>query len=412
MGMHIRPQQAPLFSLAMRQAIEVLQMPLQELSQWLKLQIEQNPALECKDEIKTELPSRTAANYENFIRPPSLFEFLMQQARNCFRGMELDIAEWIIGNLDERGFFVCPQTTKYSKEDLTLVLQTVQSFDPPGIAALNLKESLLIQLIRKGKKESLSYKIVESYFDDLLHHRISNMAKKMRCSCRQIKELIHRDLFPLNLQPAAGFNTAPTLWAIPDVFIENREGSWNIEMNHQELPSLELSLNFLKHFHSSHLSEEEKATMRRCLTSAKWLIRIVGRRKQTLLQIIDFILKKQVAFFKGEQSQFIPCSLDEIAQFLGLHKSTISRAIYEKSLCCPQGVFPLKRFISASTVQHSNHYAKELLTKFIKTENKRRPLSDQELSEKLRAENIPCSRRTIAKYRRFLNIPASSYRKL
>lgn len=406
--MNAQQSQTPLFSLAMRQAVEVLQMPLQELAQWLKMQVEQNPALECKDEIKKPY----STYLDNLVQPPSLFEFLMEQARNYFRGRELEIAEFIIGNLDERGFFVCPNASDYSKEELTPILRTVRSFDPPGIAAGNLKESLLIQLARKGKEETLSFKIVEVHFDDLLHHRLSYIAKKMRCSASQIKECVHKDLFSLNLQPAAGFDRAPTLLTIPDVIVENREGSWAIEINHQELPPLELSLNFLKHLRSPQLSLEEKINMRRCLASAKWLMRILGRRKQTLIQIVDYILKKQAAFFRGEQAQFVPCSISELSQVLELHPSTIARALYEKHLSCPQGFFPLKRFITFSTVQNSNQFAKELLLKFIKTEDKRRPLSDQELSERLNAESIPCSRRTIAKYRQLLHIPPSAYRKL
>ncbi|HSX04830.1 MAG TPA: RNA polymerase factor sigma-54 [Rhabdochlamydiaceae bacterium] len=413
---NIKQNQKLVFSLAMRQALEVLQMPLQELSIWLKMQVEQNPALELKDEIADEgsIRKNHSIAYDNFIKPPSLFEFLMQQARNCFRGEDLSIAEFIIGNLDQRGFFSIKNMNGelFSKEKAQIILRTIQSFDPPGIAAADLKESLLIQLIRKGKGDTLSFKIVNECFDDLLHHRISLISKVVKCTSKEIKELIQKDLFPLNLQPGAEFDQQHTLPIIPDIILENQEGKWLVEVNRKELPAIELSLNFLKHSNSPHLSNEEKVCMRRSLASGKWLMRILGRRHQTLKQIAAILLTKHAAFFSGEYHQFSPCTLEEISQLLGMHKSTIARAIYEKYLYCPQGLFPLKRFITSSTFQNPLHSAKDLLLKFIKTEDKARPLSDEELSQKLNAQNIPCSRRTIAKYRQTLNIPPSSHRKL
>ncbi len=346
---------------------------------------------------------------ENLVKVPSLFEFLMEQARNCLRDEELSIAEWIIGNLDKRGFFAMGPVSEYPKEKIEQILKIVQSFDPPGIAAADLRESLLLQLIRKGKETQLSFRIVHDFFDDLLQHRISHIAKKIKSPPKQVKELIQKDLSSLNLQPSSGFAEEVSTTIIPDIILENHGGKWFIEINKRQLPALEISLNFLKHLDSPILTSSEKTGMRGSLASGKWLIRILGRRRQILSQITTALLAKQVSFFNGEHTQFTPCTVEEIAQLLGMHKSTIARAIYEKYLFCPQGLFPLKSFITSSTNQQR---AKDLLLQLIKTENREKPLSDLELALKLKAQNIPCSRRTISKYRQSLKIPSSVYRKL
>lgn len=407
----IRWNQKLLFSAAMRQALLVMQMPLLDLAEWLQTEIEQNPALELREkEFNSKNNYLTNSPFqEQFAKPLSLYESLIHQASLTFRGEELALAHSLIGNLDEKGFLSREILLAYPEEKREHVVRIIQSFDPPGVAAFDLRHSLLIQLHRQGKEESLAFELINHHFDDLIHHRLSTLSKLIKRPKRQIQEAIKKDLCSLNLQPSSCFDLQQTEFLIPDILITNEEGKWSVEINRDPLPVFGLSASFTQPL--GLFSAEEKEMVRGFVASGKWLMRTLSKRHETLKKIAYFLLKKRESYFNGEEDSWAPLPMKELSIALGMHESTLARALYKKNLFCPRGLFPFKYFFTSREKVISRQGIQELLLQLIEKENKARPLSDQELADKIAAVHIPCSRRTVTKYRKGLNIPSSNHRK-
>lgn len=324
----------------------------------------------------------------------------------------LSRAQQIIGNLDEKGFLNLDLELPYPNEEIKKVISIIQTFEPAGIAACDLRHSLLLQLHRQGKEDTLAFQIINQYFNDLLHHRFSALSKKLKCSTSDVKEAIQKDLSSLNLQPAKNFFHERPELLIPDITLENEEGKWIIEINKKCLPAFDLSPSFAKHLHIPAIQEDEKAVLRGFMAKGKWLKRTLKRRHEVLTQIVQFLLKREPLFFSGEQVELRPLPLRDLCKELRMHESTVARALYKKNLFCPRGLLPLKLFFTATGKSNMAQSAKERLLQLIQNENKSNPFSDQELSDKIVEGNFPCSRRTVAKYRRELNIPGSNARKI
>ena len=384
-------QQTGLFmTFGMQQALHALQLPVLELADWVKTEIENNPLLEFTGPASYNKPQLNIPYGHS-----SLFEHLMEQARLTFSSSEeLSLAELIIGNLDEKGFL---QT---NFEDLTgnFVLEKIQTFDPPGIAALNHRHSLLLQLALLEKQKSLAYRIIDEYYEDFLHNRIPILQKALGCTLEEIENAIQKDIRSLNLNPGAPFRDTPTISICPDLYLQDQQ----IEVNEEPIPAFKIA------------SHEENAFWHSYLQSAKWLVHILERRKKTLHSIGTLLIKKQRDYFTGEKNTPNPLTIGEIARELNLHESTISRAIADKYISCSQGLLPLRDFFSHCAHSKNSPDGQELKAKLvdlIENENKERPLSDEALTGRLRKEGFSCARRTIAKYRQTLNIPHASLRR-
>jgi RNA polymerase sigma-54 factor len=423
-------QQRLLMTTSMQQAIYVMQLPILELSEWIKNEIENNPVLEIQlpewdtRESFATLKSKKQNGekfqakelLENLIPTPiSLFDHLMAQARCHFEEpSDLNLAQWIIGHLDEKGFLTTSLeelATFASQEKLKKVLTAIQTFDPPGIGASNLQESLLIQLQFKNKQATAAYRIIASHFEDLLHNRLVKISKQLNLPLEKVSQAIAGDIIPLDLNPGTPFVSHYARIIVPDLFLLCVDETWKIEVNHSFLPDFQLALSYRKAVEC--LTPDEQAYLRRHLSSGKWLKQIVEKRKMTLLKIGEFILKNQIDFFQG--GKLVPLTLSEAATALNLHESTIARAVANKYLSCPQGVFALKDLFSqglrGDEGSHvSQHTLRLKLKELIANEDKQRPLSDSQIKEHLSASGIPCARRTVAKYRRQLKIAPASRR--
>jgi RNA polymerase sigma-54 factor len=402
-----RQTQQLLLSTAMQQAFHVLQMPILELEEWLKNEIEQNPVLEYieDDEDFTEENFETSSEHqelEPFIpKQHSLYEHLMNQATLTLSQEELAFAEQIIGNLDDRGFFcgTLPQSP-----EAHAILAKIQSFDPPGIAAFNVQDSLLLQLRFKEKTLSLAYQVIQHHFEDLIHNRIPVIQKKLECSLEDLQQAIHVDIATLSIHPAAPFNFEPTFPIAPDLRIEKDE-EWKIEVYEDTLPAFRIAPLFL------NLSETT-SDLRKHITAGKWLERIVSRRKKLLKEIGSFLIKKQPLFLSGQSKILHPCSLQELAEELALNPSTVARAVSHKYLHSVQGLLPLRSFFSqASVSDRSSQELQEIVRELLEKEDKSAPLSDAALSKHLKRQGISVARRTIAKYRKNLKLLAASHRR-
>ncbi|HSW86487.1 MAG TPA: RNA polymerase factor sigma-54 [Rhabdochlamydiaceae bacterium] len=451
-----------LLSIAMQQAFKVLQMPVLELSEWLKIQIEQNPVLEYEDSLEIQedridsysdakeldfeqsrfevlegmddlfqesafseskdwskiQEEKRIKNFQETLIPYrlSLYEYLMQQAKQIFyTDVDLEIAETIIGNLDERGFLNhCFSTIE--PEKINPILTVIQTFDPPGIGAKNLQESLLIQLKIQGKGSSFAYRIIDTHYDDLIHNRIASIQKKLKCSANDLRMAIQTDIAPLDINPGYRFHFEPFQSIVPDILIKKENDQWSITINEEMLPQFKITSSCFKAFTFDELCLSEKRYIRRHVASGKWLHRIIQRRHKTLKSIASCLIQRQSAFFNGDKKELVPMTMSEISQELGMHESTVARAISEKYLSCPQGLFPMRSFFTAALTSESgekisNFTVKQTLAKIIRQEDKDRPLSDRELSTEIKKMGMPCARRTIAKYRKSLKIGPASCRR-
>jgi RNA polymerase sigma-54 factor len=229
-------------------------------------------------------------------------------------------------------------------------------------------------------------------------------------------QIVEKEIAPLDLYPGYRYFHQPTAAIVPDLLFISVEGKWQIEVNSSFLPRFQITPIYTDALRDHTLQSEESFYLRRQLASGKWLKRIVQRRNETLLRIGEFLLKKQIGFFNGEKIGLAPLTIRETAMGLGLHESTITRAIANKFVACEQGLFSLKRFFSQEVKTQgckkiSKHHLREILRKTIENEDKLYPMSDEDITRYFEQLGIPCARRTIAKYRHALKIAPATLRK-
>lgn len=381
--------QALLLTFSMRQSIHALELPLEELNQWLEDELDLNPAFERPEE-------GTIPFFPELPAPSTLFQTLMNQARLELDREDLEIAEWIIGNLDHSGFY-----TQQVSERERPVLEKIQQLGPPGIAAEDLRHCLLLQL----KENTLSFRLVRDHFDDLLHNRLKTIVQKVGCSLSTLKKVVKKEILRLNFRPASLFSSAPTPLLLPDLVVDKREDQWVITIVEPRMPEMHFSQN-----------ELDQSLYLRYVQMGKGLIQAVERRKLTLKRVAELLIEKMADFFEGKLSYPSPLTIKEVAAELGLAESTVARAVSSKAIQCVHGVLPLRSFFTQSIQKIdgqliSNSRVKQRLLELVQTENKETPLCDETLSATLKSEGILCARRTVTKYRKALKIPSASQRK-
>lgn len=394
----LAPEGRQIMTFALRQALEVLQMPQQELAQWLFTEIEKNPLLE----LDARSPKKRFEG--DFPCSISLYDHLKKQIRESFsHPKDLMIAEECLEHLDEKGFLSCSLESLSSlfNKPVEPVLAVLQTFDPPGVFARNLQEALLLQLRAKGKEKSLAFSLVQTCFDDLLHGRYGAIKKKLKEA--DISQAIG-DLAHLSLRPTHAFHQEPATPIYPDLSIQKVEGGWLLELIEEELPKFHIQEQY---FDLELESVEEKEALRTFKTQAKWICRSLSRRKKLLKDLGRILVCKQAAFL-NQKGPLAPLSMKEVAEKLEIHESTLSRALAGKYAKTPRGILPLRSLISADP-QAEN--AKELLEILIQSEDKQNPLTDDQLAKELNAKGFRVARRTVSKYRSQLKIGSASQRK-
>lgn len=438
----LKQQQQLLINLAMKQAFHVMQLPALELAEWLKSEIESNPVLEIdlsketfkksldeptkerhasRNKSQEELEKRHREQQENrLIASVSLYEHLMGQAPLILdESGDLNLAELIIGHLNEKGFLDTPLqeiAPSVSLEKLQKILETIQTFDPPGIGARDLQECLLLQLKLKGKENSLAARVISKFFDDLLQNHLPLISQRLHIPITELMQIVEKEIAPLDLNPGYKFCSQPIVAIIPDLTFLDVEGKWEININTSFLPKFQIAPIYSEALKDNSLESEEYYYLRRQLAGGKWLKRIVHKRNHTLYQIGEWILKKQKPFFNSETGSLIPMTMKETAEELGLNESTIARAVANKYVACPQGIFSLRSFFKQGIQKKngekiSNHTLRKMLANTIEQEDKNEPLSDEHLAAHFRKRGIPCARRTITKYRSSLKISPACKRK-
>ncbi|MBX7211063.1 MAG: RNA polymerase factor sigma-54 [Verrucomicrobiaceae bacterium] len=445
----------------MQQSLQILQAPALELRQIIQQEINVNPVLEVEtpevslEETQPEDPedidldaisqmdeewreywaqSRVATGrrtdeddrwkylMDSIVAPTTLQEHLVMQLRTA--DIEdpkiIGHVEFLIGSLDDNGFLNAPLETlsldhAIPLEELEQAVRILQRFDPVGIGTRDLRECLLVQMERLGKKGSLAYQIVDGHFDDLANRRFPILARRLGVTQENVSRAADF-VSTLDPKPARRFAPSQNSYITPDIIVEKQGGEWLPVMNSDDLPRLRLSNAYKDLLAQPGSSGEVRDYIRDKLRSGKFLIRSIHQRQQTIHKIAFEILRHQREFLEKGTSHLRPLNMAQVAAEVGVHETTVSRAIAGKYMATPHGVFELRFFFShgvktESGEDLSNTSVKNAIAELVKTEPKHKPLSDDKLTKLLDQQGIKVARRTVAKYREAMNILPSHLRK-
>ena len=355
---------------------------------------------------------------ENLLTSPeSLFDFLEWQLSFVeLSKEERKIAEQIVGNINQDGYLTASleDIAKASDTDISKVepvLKKIQQLDPPGVAARDLKEALIIQLGRKGPEGGLARAIVKEHLDLIAKRDWKMLARIYNRSENEIQTAA-AIISKLEPKPGRSFYSEEAIAVVPDATITLKEGSSNdleIRINNDQMPRIRISREYRGLLRDAKTDPAAKDFLKTRLASGTDFIKALELRNSTLRSITEEIVRAQPLFFTRGFSHLRPLKLKEIAERLGLHESTISRAIHGKYLSTPQGTVPYKSFFSQriETRDGAGESQKSIMEKIkalVDKENPKKPLSDQEIVKVLKAEGIQIARRTVAKYRELLKI--------
>ena len=357
---------------------------------------------------------------DSIVETLTLQDHLMNQLNFAEVPGEIrELAILLIGNIGENGFL------QISLEDLCLDmgipiedLETakfvVQGFDPVGIGALDLRDCLLIQLERLGKHHSLEYRIIDVHLDDLARKRYPQIAKKLSVTPEQITKAAEF-IATLDPRPGSRFGEDTNTYVTPDVTVERLGSEWLVTMNSEQIPRLRIS-NAYKDMMSNGNSREAKAYIRDKIRAGKFLIKSIHQRQQTIQSIATEIVSRQEGFLENGPSRLKPMNMAQVAEKVGVHETTVSRAVSGKYMATPHGVFEMKYFFTTGYETEdgetvSNTSVKQTLAELIAGEDHKKPFSDQALMEELDKGGVKTARRTVAKYREELNILPSHMRR-
>jgi len=437
----------------LRQAIVILQLSSLELANYIEQALLDNPLLEIKEEADGEpgeiegplveeewleyfadgsdlgyvdlaRPAEPPLTYESYLAAaPTLHDYLRWQLHLAELGpRQRAIGEFLIGNIDERGYLrigveEAARCLKANPEEVLRVIKVIQTLDPPGVGARDLSECLLLQLEQREGRNPLAEKIIRHYLADVAAGRLGRIARNLGVSVAEVQQVV--DLIrTLDPKPGRRFGSPNEVrYVQPDVIVEKVGGEYVVLVNDGLAPRLGIN----QAYHSllkngDHCDPETRRFLEGKLNAAIWLIRSLEQRRLTLFRVASCIVEFQREFLDKGIKYLKPLNLRRVAEALGIHESTVSRATANKYMQTPQGLFDF-RFFFANNVNGSQgqeaaaQMVKKLLQEYIAGEDPGNPLTDQQLVERLRQRGISLARRTVAKYRDELGIPAANKRK-
>jgi RNA polymerase sigma-54 factor len=360
--------------------------------------------------------------FNSIVQGTSLQESLLAQVRlSELNNGEISVAELIIGNVDDYGYLKSSidelvMTTNVDPDRIEKVLQTVQTFHPAGVGARDLRECLMLQLERKKLKHTLEYKIVCDCFDALSKRRIPEIARVLGRDLDDIQEALQRIA---NLEPRPGREFLPNndVYVVPEVFVNKVDGEFVVTTNNDHIPHLRISNHYKDLMAQANSSAEVRNYIREKIRAGKFLIKSLHQRQSTILNIGKEIVKRQHEFMEKGSSCLKPLTMVQVAEVVGVHETTVSRAVSGKYMETPHGVYEMKYFFTSGLQTSdgesmSNTSVKEMIDEIFKKEDQTKPLSDQEVVKMLQAKGIQIARRTVAKYRAELGILPSNLRKV
>ncbi|HFF9092623.1 TPA: RNA polymerase factor sigma-54 [Escherichia coli] len=471
-GLQLRLSQQLAMTPQLQQAIRLLQLSTLELQQELQQALESNPLLEQIDtheeidtretqdsetldtadaleqkEMPEELPldaswdtiytagtpSGTSGDYIDDDLPvyqgettQTLQDYLMWQVElTPFSDTDRAIATSIVDAVDETGYLTVPLEDilesigdeEIDIDEVEAVLKRIQRFDPVGVAAKDLRDCLLIQLSQFDKTTPWLEEarlIISDHLDLLANHDFRTLMRVTRLKEDVLKEAVNL-IQSLDPRPGQSIQTGEPEYVIPDVLVRKHNGHWTVELNSDSIPRLQINQHYASMCNNAR-NDGDSQFIRSNLQDAKWLIKSLESRNDTLLRVSRCIVEQQQAFFEQGEEYMKPMVLADIAQAVEMHESTISRVTTQKYLHSPRGIFELKYFFSSHVNtegggEASSTAIRALVKKLIAAENPAKPLSDSKLTSLLSEQGIMVARRTVAKYRESLSIPPSNQRK-
>ncbi|EHW3381363.1 TPA: RNA polymerase factor sigma-54 [Escherichia coli] len=471
-GLQLRLSQQLAMTPQLQQAIRLLQLSTLELQQELQQALESNPLLEQIDtheeidtretqdsetldtadaleqkEMPEELPldaswdtiytagtpSGTSGDYIDDELPvyqgettQTLQDYLMWQVElTPFSDTDRAIATSIVDAVDDTGYLIVPLEDilesmgdeEIDIDEVEAVLKRIQRFDPVGVAAKDLRDCLLIQLSQFDKTTPWLEEarlIISDHLDLLANHDFRTLMRVTRLKEDVLKEAVNL-IQSLDPRPGQSIQTGEPEYVIPDVLVRKHNGHWTVELNSDSIPRLQINQHYASMCNNAR-NDGDSQFIRSNLQDAKWLIKSLESRNDTLLRVSRCIVEQQQAFFEQGEEYMKPMVLADIAQAVEMHESTISRVTTQKYLHSPRGIFELKYFFSSHVNtegggEASSTAIRALVKKLIAAENPAKPLSDSKLTSLLSEQGIMVARRTVAKYRESLSIPPSNQRK-
>ena len=378
-------------------------------------------------QIQTDELDKKLEALKNTAAPPqSLHEYLAEQWRLVDADKSVKKAgDMIIDYLDDRGYLTVRLEQLHNKDrgdftvdDLNLALELVQKLEPAGVGARDLKECLLIQMAQIGEDMSFESRLITEHMDKLLDNHLPEIARKMNCSIETINQAIEH-MSKLDTSPGLQIGQDRNHPITPDVIVESSEdeGRYSVRLANSGLPYLRVNDYYSKMAKDARVGEKTRKFLQNNLRSAQWIIDAIEQRKNTLLKVTKAIVKYQTDFFEKGQLHLRPLPMSKVADDVGVHLATVSRAVSGKYVQCPWGILPLRKFFSGGREDmngqaHSWEAIRAKLQQIIDEEDKTKPLSDDQIRKQLLKAGINnLARRTVAKYRKLLNIPAARFRK-
>jgi RNA polymerase sigma-54 factor len=361
--------------------------------------------------------------FDNVVRTQvSLADHLEEQLRFVAEDAAVRrIGAEIIGNLDEDGYLRAEleeiaQRCNATAEEVTRVLELVQGFDPPGVAARSIQECLLLQLKRDPLPDPVSVEIIETHFDDLSRRRYQDIARAMKLAVDRIMESVE-EIMGLEPKPGRRFGGNDSRYIVPDVFVYKLGTDYTIVLNEDGIPRLRVNALYRSLLRGAGSGDEAKQYVEQKLRSALWLIKSVDQRQRTLRKVTQSIVKFQREFLDRGLPHLRPLSLRDVGEDIGMHESTISRVTTNKYVETPQGLFELKFFFHSGIASGdgemvSSVSVKKMIQDILAAEDPAKPQSDQEVAQALQKRGLTIARRTVAKYREELGILPSHQRRL
>jgi len=372
-------------------------------------------------------PDKKLEAIKNTAAPPqSLHEHLAEQWRMVDAEPAVKKAgDMIIDYIDDRGYLAVRLEQLHNKDrgdftidDLKEALELVQKLEPAGVGARDLSECLLIQMAQSSEDMSFESRLIAEHMDELLENRLPYIAKKMNCGIDAINRAIER-MSKLDTSPGLQVGRDRNHPITPDVIVESLDNSdqYSVRLADYDLPRLRVNDYYAKMAKDEVVSEKTRNFLQNNLRSAQWIIDAIEQRKNTLLRVTKAIVKFQRDFFEKGQLYLRPLPMSKVAKDVGVHLATVSRAVAGKYMQCPRGILPLRKFFSGGTEDINGaglswEAIRAKLQQIIDSEDKSKPLNDEQIRKKLAELGIKkLARRTVAKYRKLLNIPAARFRK-
>ena len=449
----------------MQQAMYMLQLPLLVLETYLRQELVENPVLEeetappeDQESAGTEEASSPDESEEDHIlekfedawneyyfegsdfagrsedeeakrayvessitKMESFTSHLLSQLRlSTDDAQELRIGEWIIGEIDGRGYFTssveeCATALGVSQEAVEAVLSVIHAFEPTGVGARDLRECLLLQIEGRYPDNQPLKELVANHLDAVQKRQLPRIAERMNVGIDEVDELV-KLVATLEPRPARAYTGEEVQYVVPDAIVTKVDGEYVVTVTDDSMPRIRISAYYRRLLADNGTSKEVAEYIKGKYRAAKWLLKNIEQRKSTIYRVTSCIVDIQKEFLDKGEAFLKPLTLQEVAERVGLHESTISRVTSNKYVDTPQGIFELKHFFSSSIENlhgdaKSSRSVRSFVAHLIDEEDKKRPLSDQQLADTLRRRGLNIARRTVTKYRESLGLLASKLRK-